>query len=84
MEARSQLTTEDLVLDWRTQTLHEGNEGDHKKFIRKGYTLRGKGREREEEKNYSKNILKILPVKKKKKVGVGGRVLVSHLAPTKH
>lgn len=59
MEARSQLTTEDLILDYRAQTLHKGN---HKTAFMQWQINSGERRkeERKEGKNYSENFFWIL------------------------
>ena len=50
METRSQLTSEDLVLHWRDQTLHEGNHKTvNKEYISLGERQKG-GKEEEREK----------------------------------
>ena len=50
MEARSQLTPKDLVLDWRAQILHEGNHKIvNKEGISSGERQKG-GKEEDREK----------------------------------
>lgn len=74
METRSQLTSKDLVLHWRDQTLHVDNHKIvNKENISSGERQSGVGggkreakRRRERKgKNYSKNFKKIISPKKK-------------------
>lgn len=67
METRSQLTSKDLVLHWRDQTLHEGNHkivnkenissGERQSGVGGGKREAKKRRERKG-KNYRKNLKK--------------------------